>query len=69
MNKENPNETNNNAIKDAQMDKDKNNFSSLPLNEKEQNDSRINQNFINLQNSAYKNLKNDPKYESANIYA
>ena len=69
MSKENPNETNNNAIKDTQMDKDKNNSSFLPLNEKEQNDSRINQNLINLQSSASKNLKNDPKYESTNIYA
>ena len=68
MSKENPNETNNNAIKDTQMDKDKNNSSFLPLNEKEQNDSRINQNLMNLQNSACKNLKNDAKYESANIY-
>ena len=69
MSKENQNETNNNAIKDTQMDKDKYNSSFLPLNGKEQNDSRINQNLINLQSSASKNLKNDPKYESTNIYA
>ena len=69
MSKENQNETKNNAIKDTQMDKDKYNSSFLPLNGKEQNDSRINQNLINLQSSASKNLKNDPKYESTNIYA
>ena len=69
MCKENQYETNNNAIKDTQMDKDKYNSSFLPLNGKEQNDSRINQNLINLQSSASKNLKNDPKYESTNIYA
>ena len=61
-------EENDNTIKDSKLDKDKNINSFVPLNEKEQNDSRMNQNLINLQNSACKNLKNEIKPESANIY-
>ncbi len=61
-------EENDNIIKDSKLDKDKNINSFVPLNEKEQNDSRMNQNLINLQNSACKNLKNEIKPESANIY-
>ena len=45
-------EENDNIIKDSKLDKDKNINSFVPLNEKEQNDSRMNQNLINLQNSA-----------------
>ena len=61
-------EENDNIIKDSKLDKDKNINSFVPLNEKEQNDSRMNQNLMNLQNSACKNLKNEIKPESANIY-
>ena len=68
MIKEEQNNVNDNNIKESNIDKDKNNSTFLPLNEKEQNDSRINQNLINLQNSACKNFKNEMKPESANIY-
>ena len=68
MSKENQNETNDNIIKDSQKEKYKINSSLQHLNEKEKNDFRINQNLSNLQSSASKNLKNDVKSESANIY-
>lgn len=68
MNKEIQTELNENIIKEANIQKDENNTSFLPLNEKEKNDSNVNLNLKNLQNSACKNLKNDPKPESANIY-
>ena len=68
MSKENQNETNDNIIKDSQKEKYKINSSLQPLNEKEKNDFRISQNLSNLQSSASKNLKNDVKSESANIY-
>ena len=68
MIKEEQNIVNDNNIKESNIDKDKNNSTFLPLNEKEQNDSRTNQNLINLQNSGCKNFKNEIKQESANIY-
>ncbi len=68
MSKENQNETNGNMTKEHQIEKDKNISTFTPLIDKDQNDSRINQNLLNLQNSACKNLKNDIKSESANIY-
>ena len=68
MIKEEQNDINDNIIKESNIDKDKNNSNFLPLNEKEQNGSRTNQNLINLQNSACKNFKNETKPESANIY-
>ena len=68
MSKDKQNEANDNIIKEPQLEKDKNLSTFTPLNEKDQNDLRINQNLLNLQNSACKNLKNDVKSESANIY-
>ena len=68
MNKEKQTESNDNNVKDSQIDKEKNSSTFLPLNEKDQNDLRINQNLLNLQNSACKNLKNDVKSESANNF-
>ena len=68
MIKEEQNDVNDNNIKESNIDKDRTNTTFLPLNEKEQNDERTNQNLINLQNSACKNFKNEIKPESANIY-
>ncbi len=68
MNKEKQKEINDNIAKDTQTDKEKNLSSFMPLNEKEQNDSKTNQNLLTLQNSACKNLKNEAKSESANIF-
>ncbi len=68
MSKENQNETNDNMTKEPQIEKDKNLSTFTPFVDKDQNDSRINQNILNLQNSACKNSKNDIKSESANIY-
>jgi hypothetical protein len=68
MNKEKQTESNDNNVKDSQIEKEKNTSTFLPLNEKDQNDLRINQNLLNLQNSACKNLKNDVKSESANNF-
>jgi hypothetical protein len=68
MNKEKQTESNDNNVKDTQIEKEKNTSTFLPLNEKDQNDLRINQNLLNLQNSACKNLKNDVKSESANNF-
>ena len=61
MNKEKQPDVNDNIIKEAKMEKDKNKSPFLPLNENDQNDSRINNYFSNLQNSASKNLKNERK--------
>jgi len=68
MSKDKQNEANDNIIKEPQLEKDKNLSTFTPLNEKDQNDLRMSQNLLNLQNSACKNLKNDVKSESANIY-
>ena len=68
MNKEKQTESNDNNVKDSQIEKEKNTSTFLPLNEKDQNDLRINQNLLNLQDSACKNLKNDVKSESANNF-
>ena len=68
MSKDKQNEANDNIIKEPQLEKDKNLSTFTLLNEKDQNDLCINQNLLNLQNSACKNLKNDVKSESANIY-
>lgn len=68
MSKDKQNEANDNIIKEPQLEKDKNLSTFTLLNEKDQNDLHINQNLLNLQNSACKNLKNDVKSESANIY-
>ena len=68
MSKDKQNEANDNIIKEPQLEKDKNLSTFTPLNEKDQNDLRMSQNLLNLQNSACKNLKNDIKSESANIY-
>ena len=68
MNKEKQNKDNNNIIKEAKMDKNKNESSFLPIIEKEENNSKINGNLIYLQNSASKNLKNDIKADPANNY-
>ena len=68
MSKDKQNEANDNIIKERQLEKDKNLSTFTPLNEKDQNDLRMSQNLLNLQNSACKNLKNDVKSESANIY-
>lgn len=66
MSKEKQTDVNDNIIKEAKMDKDKNKSPFLPLIEKEQNDSRINNIFNNLQNSANKNLKSDRKSDPNN---
>lgn len=68
MNKEKQNEDYNNIRKEAKIDNNKMGSLFLPINKKEQNDSRINSNFINLQNSACKNLKNEIKTDPANNY-
>ena len=65
MSKENQNEINDNNLKEPKMEKEKNNSSFTQSNDKDGNDCHINQNLINLQNSANKNLKNDVKSESA----
>lgn len=64
MNKETQKETNENVLKEQRLEKDKNFSSIYSLKEKDHFDSRINGNFQNLQNSAFKNLKN----ECANPY-
>ena len=64
MNKEIQKEINDNILKESQNGKDKNISNFYPLNEREQIDSRINSNILSLQNSAFKNFKN----ESANTY-
>ena len=64
MNKEIQKEINDNILKETQNDKDKNCSSLYPINEREQIDSRMNSNILSLQNSAFKNFKN----ESANAY-
>ena len=68
MNKEKQNEGNINTAKEQEIEKTKNNTTFTPINENAQNDLRQNQNLLNLQNSACKNLKNDVKSESANLY-
>ena len=68
MDKENPNENHDNTIRGDKIEKEKNKSSFIPLNEREQNYSRINPNLINIQNSACKNLKNDIKSEPANNF-
>ena len=68
MKTENQNEIKDNNIKDSKIEKENHISSFTQLNEKEQNVSRTNQNLINLQNSACKNLKNDVKSESANNF-
>ena len=68
MNKETRNEINENALKESQIEEDKNISKFYPINEKEPIDSRMNSNMINIQNSASKNFKNEMKPESANIY-
>ena len=68
MDKENPNENHDNTTKGDKIEKEKNKSSFISLNEREQNYSRINPNLINIQNSAYKNLKNDIKSEPANNF-
>ena len=64
MNREIQKEINDNILKESQNDKDKNITSYYPLSEREQIDSRINSNILSLQNSAFKNFKNEP----ANAY-
>ena len=64
MNREIQKEINDNILKESQNDKDKNISSFYPINEREQIDSRINSNILSLQNSAFKNFKN----ESASAY-
>ena len=64
MNKEIQKEINDNILKESQNVKDKNISNFYPLNEREQIDSRMNSNILSLQNSAFKNFKN----ESANAY-
>jgi len=68
MNRENQNDINDNILKESQIEKDKNNSIFFPINDREQIDSRMNSNAMNLQNSACKNFKNDIKSESANVF-
>ena len=68
MNREGKNEINENALKEPQIEEDKNKSNFYPINEKEPIDSQMNSNMINIQNSASKNFKNEMKPESANIY-
>ena len=68
MNSENKNISNDNNIKNSKIQNDKNISTFTPFNEKEPNDIGTKQNIMNLQGSACKNLKNDVKSESANIY-
>ena len=68
MDKENPTEILDNTIKGDKNEKDKNKSSFIPLNEREQNYSKLNHNLIAIQNSACKNLKNNIKSEPANNF-
>jgi len=68
MNKEIESEMNENNFKEPLIEKEKNNSNLYPVNEREQNDSRINSNYMNLQNSAFKNLKTETKSEAANAF-
>ena len=52
MKTENQNEIKDNNIKDSKIEKENHISSFTQLKEKEQNDSRTNQNLMNLQNSA-----------------
>ena len=68
MNKETPLEANDNIFKEGQIEKDKNTSNFYPINERDPNDSRMNSNIMNLQNSACKIFKSEMKPESANAY-
>jgi hypothetical protein len=68
MNKETQNEDNEPEFKDNQNEKDRNMSAFSPLKVREPNDSRMNSNFKNLQNSASKYFKNETKPESANNF-
>ena len=68
MSKENQNEVPDNITKEPKTEREKYSPTFTPLHDKVNNDSQTNQNFSHLQNSACKNLKNDAKSESANIY-
>ena len=68
MNKEPPNEINENISKETQNREDKNFSNFYPPNEKEPINSRKNSNLFNMQNSGFTNFKSDIKFESANQY-
>ena len=55
-------------IKKSQMERENNNSNLIPNNEKEQPESHIKSNIINLQNSAFKNFKSELRSEPANIF-
>lgn len=61
-------EINNTAKKEPQQNKEKAVTTFTPPNENRHNDSRSNPNIISRQNSAFKNLKNEIKSDSANIF-
>ena len=54
---QNQNETNGNMTKEPQIEKDKNLSTFTPLKDKDQNDSRINQNSLNSQNLRMQKFK------------
>lgn len=58
----------NTAKKESQQNRDKPLTSFTPLNENRHNDSRTNPVIMSRQNSAFKNLKNEIRTESLNIY-
>lgn len=55
-------------IKESQMERENNNSNLIPNNEKEQQESHIKSNIINLQNSAFKNFKSEIRSEPANMF-
>ena len=67
-NKETLKEINNTAKKEPQENKEKSSSSFTPPNENKHNDSRTNPNIFSRQNSAFKNLKNEIKSDTINIY-
>ena len=66
--KETKQEINTTAKKEPQQNKEKSSSSFTPPNENKNNGSRINPNIISRQNSAFKNLKNEIKSDSVNIF-
>jgi hypothetical protein len=64
MNKESKNETNENIPNESKIEEDRNYSNFYPTNEKTQINYQKNSNVFNIQNSSWKNFKN----ECANSY-
>lgn len=65
---ENKPEINTSAKKGPKENKEKSSSSFTPPNENKHNDSKASPNIISRQNSAFKNLKNEIKSDSVNIF-